>query len=467
MVSDVRVRVLTDDGELELTEHVLGVQVSDGVGQEALPQGSVTLPRYRTLSGRSRRPYTALVRVGDLVTIEAYAWTGSRGGWEPLLHGPVIAVADTEAVSDGLQATVQLTVASMAHILAQDAVRQWMYLGSVEGWQPVQSRLTTAEMSGVPAEVAFRYLTRVAFHNAMYRHQGRSLGDLVHLDFDGLEAVGPLFTELTAAEGTHLEIISRILDYPFHELYVTTAKAGELRGRWRHRASSAPGDEEGATTVRWRAAPYPYADPGGRGVLTAWQALPLHTLDHDLHLVRGQSRARTDTAVRNFFMAYPALSFSDDQFLFGLGAVVAHRASIQRFGYRPMNIRTHLVLNDGLDRSTVADFMFALTYRLAGQWNRLHEMMSGTLQAPFYPWIRPGERVRAPSLWDAEELAEYHVRGRQLTWQPERGGSMSLAVERGLPVGVYRDADWFVQGLEPVRVGSDIYARPFARRETR
>jgi len=467
MVSDVRVRVLTDDGELELTDHVLGLQVSDGLGQEALPQGNVTLPRYRSLDANTRHPYADLIRVGDLVTVEAYAWTGTRGGWETLLHGPVTAVAITEAVNDGLQATVQLSVASMAHILAQDAIRQWMYLGSVEGWNLVQSKLTTAEMSGTPAEVAFRYLTRVAFHHAMYRYQGLGLADLMHLDFDGLEAVGPLFTELVAAEGTHLEIISRLLDYPFHELYVTSMQEGDITGRWRHLAANAPGRNNGATAVRWRAAPYPYADRSGRGVLSAWEALPLHTLEQDLHLVRGQSRARTDTAVRNFFMAYPALSFTDDEFLFGLGAVIAHRASIQRYGYRPMNIRTHLVHNDGQDREGVADFMFELTYRLAGQWNRLHEMMSGTLQVPFYPWIRPGERVRAPSLWDAEELAEYHVRGRTLSWQPESGGSMTLAVERGLPVRVYEDPDWFVAGLERVRVGSDIYARPFAWRDGR
>ena len=165
--------------------------------------------------------------------------------------------------------------------------------------------------------------------------------------------------------------------------------------------------------------------------------------------------ARTDAVIRNYFVAYPALTFADETHLMAIGATVANRQSIQRYGYRPMKIRTHLIHNETpIPEETLADLMAKLAMRMAAQWNRLHEMEAGTIDLPLAPWIRPGYRVKGPSLWGAGERV-YHVRGRSLSWEAGQGGQMTLAVERGLPPEVYKDPGWFAEGLEVVRIGAD------------
>lgn len=204
-------------------------------------------------------------------------------------------------------------------------------------------------------------------------------------------------------------------------------------------------------------------DASGRPQLDEWNRLPLHTLDTPLEPTRGAQRAKSDSRIRNFFLVYPALSFVDDILAYSLGAAVVNRGSIARYGYRPLKPRTHLIATSGQDRRTVEEFMVELSYRVAGQHNKLHRMYYGQVQAPLYPWIRPGHRLRAPYLWDYHRLAEYHVYARQMSWTPVQGGSMQLVLERGLPVDLYRDPSWFAEGLEVVRVGSEVYATSFRR----
>ena len=446
--TDVRVKVWTREGVITLTDQVRGVQVKDSL--EGLPQGTVLLPLHRTVSQTARKRYSELIQVGDLCLVEMLAWDGQRGGWEAVLHGPVVSVEETEPLGAEEAPATRLGVASMAHVLAQDTLAWWMWLGTVEGWKPVESRLAVYEMNDTPAEVAFRYLKRVAFHIANWRNGG-TLEDLIHLDLDSLRAVGAFTVELQLAEGPHLEVVKRLVDYPLMELYVTTDRAANLKGRCTSTAGSAPGEGGGGTVVRMRKAPYPYPDTD------EWQALPLHRLEGAWTPVRSRAVAKTDQGVRNFFLLYPALSFVDERKLFSVGVSVSNRASIERYGYRPMKVRTHLIHNETPNREeTLVQFLERLTLRLAAQWNRLHEMEAGTLELPLAPWIRPGDRVRGPSLWGAGER-EYHVRGRIMTWDPQQGGRMALAVERGLPPDVHRDPEWFAAGLKVERAGFQFY----------
>jgi len=445
--TDVRVKVWTREGPITLTDQVRAVQVQDALGK--VPEGTVLLPLHRTVSPTSRKRYSELIGVGDLCLIEMLAWDGKRGDWEAVLHGPVVAIEETEPLGPEAVPGTRLGVASMAHLLAQDTVAQWMWLGSVAGWKVVESQLLKTEMNQDPASVVYNYLTKVAFHLANYQNGGWGLKDLIHLDLDGLEAVGPFSVSLAMVEGPHLEIVKRLVDYPLMELYVTTDRAANLKGRHVSRAGSAPGEGQAATVVRMRKAPYPFPDAG------EWEALPLHALEGTWQPVRGRAVARTDAVIRNYFVAYPALTFVDETHLMAIGATVANRKSIRRYGYRPMKIRTHLIHNETpIPEETLADFMAKLAMRMAAQWNRLHEMETGTIDLPLAPWIRPGHRVKGPSLWGAGERV-YHVRGRSLSWEAGRGGQMTLAVERGLPPEVYKDPGWFAEGLEVVRIGAD------------
>lgn len=445
--TDVRVKVWTQSGLLILTDVVRSVQVQDGL--DTLPQGSVLLPLHRTVSPSSRKRYSELITVGDLCLVEMLAWDGKRGDWEAVLHGPVVEVEETEPLGPEALPGTRLGVASMAHFLAQDAVARWMWFGAVEGWKPVESRLSIQEMNDDPASVVYRYLKRVAFHTANWNNGG-TLEDYIHLDLDGLKAVGPFSVELQLAEGPHLEIVKGLVDYPLMELYATTDRAGSLKGAHTSQAGKAPGEGRAATVVRMRKAPYPYP------TTDEWQALPLHVLEGEWRPVRSRAVAKTDQAVRNFFLLYPALPFIDEYLLLAIGVAVANRRSIQRYGYRPMKVRTHLIHNESHPgQDAVVETTKALTMRMAAQWNRLHEMEAGTLELPLAPWIRPGHRVRAESLW-GEGKREYHVRARALFWDPQQGGRMTLAVERGLPPEVYADPGWFAKGLEVVRAGTEV-----------
>ncbi|MGC8968428.1 MAG: hypothetical protein ACP5JV_08995 [Thermus sp.] len=445
--TDIRVKVWTQAGVLTLTDQVRGVQAQDGL--DTLPQATVLLPLHRSVSPSSRKRYSELIQVGDLCLVEMLAWDGKKGDWEAVVHGPVVALEETEPLGPEAAPATRLTVASMAHVLAQDAVARWMWLGAVEGYEPVLSKLSIQEMTDDPASTIFRYLTKVAFHTANWANGGE-LKDLIHLDLTGLKAVGPFSVELQMAEGPHLEIVRNLVDYPLMELYATTDRAASLKGEHASVAGKAPGEGKAATVLRMRKAPYPYP------ATDEWEALPLHRLEGSWEPVRARSVARTDQGVRNFFLLYPALPFVDEYLLLATGVAVAHRASIRRFGYRPMKIRTHLVHNEAFtEQDALVAFIRKLTLRMAAQWNRLHEMEAGTLELPLAPWIRPGDRVRGPSLWGEGERV-YHVRARALTWDPREGGRTTLAVERGLPPEVYADPGWFGEGLE-------VLPNPFER----
>ncbi len=465
MHSDCRV-FWRSEGGLEEIRDLLGVTVSESLSPEGYPRGQIQLPLKHTRADGSRIAWFDRVSVGDHVTIVMSNWDGSRGSQEIVLDGVVTGVSEQETVSDnGYGYGCVLQVASFAHLLAMDTVAWWMFWGSVEGWGRVTTFLTPDEQNGQSAEVAFKYLQKVAMRKSIYRRFGFGLSDLISLDFTGLDAVAPYQHALTQFEGSHLSIISSFLEAPLQELFVTTDN--KLTGKLKQEAR--PGRKwdlnlKGTTTLRWKPAPYPYGVPEGnkvRVVLSDWEKLPLHALEGSYGAVSSSSRQKTEDTIRNFFMLYPGVSFATDTMLWALGVVVANQSSYERYGLRPMKIRTNLIHSENPQyrKENLESFIERMTWRLAVQHNRLHEMAQGTITTPLMPWVRIGERLRGPHLWHTATEAEYHIYSRQLSWSPATGGQTVFGVERGLPVDVYRDAGWFAKGLSLARVGSEVYRR--------
>lgn len=454
MVSDARVTFYTADGELIVSDQLLNLSVSDSL--DALPTGSITLPLRRT-DGLIRKPYKTLITPGDLCLVEMFSWDGSAGGWTTVLHGPVAQVLEREVISnDKYEVATTVQVGSMSDILNFDVVAWWMYFGTIDGYAKVRASLSIDQMSQSPHRVMFDYLKRVAFDKSAYANP-LGLGEYMNLDFDGIEAMAPIAMTLTAAEGTHLSIISQYLDAPLHELYTTTKPISALQGTLLKGTAKVPGEDGGATTLTWRKAPYPYLENGSIKD-DEWTALPLHTVEEGLEPIRQRGGGTSRHAVRNFFIAYPAHQWLSEQWAYSIGACYANYNSVHRFGYSPLKMRTHLVTDYEATEQSISEFMHSLTGRIGGQWNMMHRYENGQVQLPLNPQIRPGERLRAPSPWADDALYEYHIRGRKLDWNPVTGGSMPLVLERGLPVAQYQDPAWLADGLEKVRVGGTTYA---------
>ena len=64
---------------------------------------------------------------------------------------------------------------------------------------------------------------------------------------------------------------------------------------------------------------------------------------------------------------------------------------------------------------------------------------------PLSPWIKSGDRIECLSPWQSNLTYQYHVGGRQLSWDAVTGGRMALQLERGYDVAGNPDA--FAQGL--------------------
>lgn len=453
MVSDVRVTAHTREGELELHPYLTQLSVADGL--DAPPVGTLSTPLYLT-RGRRRVRFRDLITPGDLVTVEMLAWDGRHGDWTTVLHGPVMSSGDHERLARGYENGSTFQIGSMSDILAQDAVAWWMFYGTLDGYARVRSALSIDRMSNSPYRVMFEYLQQVAFDRSVYANP-TGLAELMHLDFDGFESLSPIALSLTAAEGSHLEIISRYLDGPLHELYTTTAPARAARGALTHAVAAPHTHDGGLTMLVWRKAPYPYLD-GHHIRADEWQRLPLHRAESGVKLINSRQAQKSKEAVRNFFIAYPAVQFLNERFAYAFGACYVNMASVRRFGYRPLKLRTHLIADKEAKQGPLEEFMHRLTARIAGQWNHMERYEGGQLELPPMPHLRPGERLQAPSPWTENRLFEYHVRGRKLDWHPERGATMQVAVERGLPVEHYQDPAHLAAGLQRVRVGAESYA---------
>jgi hypothetical protein len=481
MVSDFRVRFWTglphqlppgSERLMTVTDQVLDVVIADGVGDQ-MPQATISLPLKRSTDEFGRVPYSQLLAPGDLCTIEVLASYGHAEGWTTVLDGIVRSVSEREQLTgSGAQVGTTIEVGSFADVMAEDTVAWWMFYGQLEGWSKVWSWLAVDQMTKSPYKVAFEFLRRVAMTVSQYDNLGATLDQRMSLAFNGLDANTTIALSLVMAEGPYWEIISRYLDAPLHELYVTTMPASDMPTGGKQYAASPPadraGEDGGVTTGIWRAAPYVFADASGKADASEWRALPMHTLDDDFPLVTQRSGSYSKAGIRNFVLAYPAYQFVEEHFMYAAGAVIANLDSIRAFGYRPLKLRTHLIVNGGEKPEGIDESTRKLGYRVAGQWNNLHLLKTGLLNAPLMPWIRPGQRVRAPDPWVGDEVFEYHVRARQMTLSPVDGARMTLNLERGAPARLYDDNAWLdtlVGGLEPVLPRAEELAAEYRQQD--
>jgi len=464
MVSDYRITFTTGlapvtggaERVMTVTDVVLNVTITDGLGDQQ-PQATITLPLKRSTTEFGRIPYSELLSPGDHCLIEVLASYGRGEDWVTVLDGVVRTVSENESLSNGgRESSTTVQVGSFADLLQEDTVAWWMYYGVLEGWAKVRAFLTPDQMTAAPYKVAFDFLTKVGMSESVYDHFG-TLKDRIHLDFGGMEARSPLELSLTMAEGSHWSIISQFLDAPLQELYATTGTPAEFLGTLTRAATAPAGINGGATTVIWRKAPYVYADENGNAVADEWNALPVHDLHDVVPVVGSRGGSFSKAAIRNFTLVYPAYQFLDEQFAYAYGSAIVNGASIRQFGYRPLKLRTNLLLNDALDGPTIIEYMKALSYRAAGQWNQQQRLKTGVVSVPLAPWIRPGQRVRFDDPWTGVREYEYHVRARQMSLSPN-GASMTLNLERGAPTPMYADPAWLVADLEAVRVAAEVYA---------
>lgn len=437
-------------------QHVRAVTVSDGVNLQ--PSGTVTLPLR---SPSTKKPFKDLIKCGDLVTIEFLINTdfGERG-WYLVLHGPVRSVSERTLIGDaGSESVTVLSVGSMLDILNADSVAIWMYFYGLQGVDSVRSQLTADETNTRPFEVAYNWLTRVAFDSATYNPLG-NLASYSHLDFGGLEANVLGEYKLTMIEGSHLQIISQFLDSPFHELYASVGTSAEFQGT-KTQASGGGGVKEGGagTILRWRAAPYPYCSLGGGPNRSEWEKLPLHKIRGEVGAARERGSEYSLQPERNAFFVYPGYDGYNEFFSYTRAVPVVNLSSIRRLGYRPLKTRTSLLLNDEVTEPYLKLFNEELSWRLAGQWNNYSLFENGTISLPLFPWIKSGDRLQALSPWQSDRIYEYHVLSRQMSWDASTGGSMTINLERG--VDVQGNINAFADGLSRMEIGGEVVTETF------
>lgn len=444
---------------------VLNYSETGGLG--GTPVFTFSLPGRATLRDGTRRPWREVLSAGDLVQASGWSWDGETSA-EPvtMTDGLITSMSTHRTLTPtGYEYTTQVNCVGLGSVLEQDSVAWWMYYGSAEGWARARAELLPDDLSGKPDKIMANYMNKVVFHHASWQRAGKGLEARMGYHFAALPASAPLNTNLAVAEGTHLGILSELLDPPLHELYTAVLPASAApQGGFAHRPTLGPeraiigevATDGGRTWLMMRKAPYPSADKSGQPVMHEWRSLPLYDYSdaEGVELYDGQGHDHTDQNVRNFFLVQPAFQFLDDRMAFTAGIAVKNEASIRRYAYRPLKIRTHLVLETG-DRLNPIELAKALTCRLAAQHNRLDEYMDGSIQLPLDPAMRPGVRVRYRDP-DGDQtdpaLMEAHVVGYTREWSPERGGNMVLQLNRILSAANYSNPQWFVTGLSPVQV---------------
>jgi hypothetical protein len=430
---------------------------------------SITLPgRAALTSDGHRRPWREILSTGDLIQAGGWNWNGEGERPKPrtTADGLIVRIDDSEAMTaQGYSYTTTLSCQGLGSVLQNDSVAWWMYYGSAEGWVAARGKLLADDLSGTIDKMLGNYMNKVVFHSASWNRAGQGLGARLGYHLTALSPSAPIQTNLAIAEGTHWSIMQEFVDAPLHEMFTRVMPGDYLpQGGFQHtptlKAESAligqlAGDN-GRTWLFFRPAPFPYASDTGKTVFSSWRALELHDFT-ETESVSAPALGTGIDGVRNFFMVYPAVQFLDETMAFTVGIAIENRTSINRLSYRPLKTRTHLALGKGKYENFIT-LAKALTWRLAGQWNRNDEYYDASLEVPFAPEVQPGHRVRFRGpLGDETKQGQYegYVTSRTHTWTPENGGRTSVQLSRVLLVSNYADPAWFVKNLAPVQVRAD------------
>ncbi|PIG96869.1 late control protein [Deinococcus sp. UR1] len=424
-----------------------------------------------TLAGRTRTGlmWRELLTVGDTFRVAGHRHEDTGTVQATIIEDAIVTDYQvSEQLGPGQYSyTVGISAQGLQGVLEADAVAWWMYYGTAVGALRARGALLPDDTSGRLDKVLANYLNRVAFHGANWQRSGTGLRERMGYHLRSLTPNVPILYNLSVAEGAHWQIMASAAELDLHELFVQQRAKGDDRGfvgGFVHHpsvqapaivSSANPGEGDGTRPyIILRPKPFPYADKDGKPVMREWEALPLHDLTDRRASTGMHGFGHSMSAVRNFFMVYPGYDAMNDSMAFTLGIAVMNRPSIYRYAYRPVKFKTSLVLNEG-DESTMIDLARELTWRVAGQMNRMEQYSAGSITVPFAPEIQPGDRVRF-RLVNTDESASgiFHgyVVSRAHQYQTGGGSTTSLSLERVLPEATYQTPAWFVEGLEPVQV---------------
>jgi hypothetical protein len=479
MFAHVIVKAFGDDKRYAGGETPLPlVSYSDSFSLGSPKSCTFTLPGRTADTGKGRRPWTEIILPGDGMYSEGYLWDngGSTysagelpkvGDPHTLIHGLVTDVGNGETFTpDGYAFSTTVTAQSYHGVLTRDAVAWWMYYGSVDGWLKARGLLTTDQMAGRIDKILANYTKTVIFHDANWNRGSAGLKDVLGYHFTSLDANAPILLNVALQEGGHWNILGSITD-PLHELFSATKPAAiQPVGGFAHRPTVGGQDgplqrarDGGSTWLIHRPCPFPFGNPDGTGNLGEWRKVRLHDFSkgdtRPATTPRGQATlSRSGNGVKNFFMVYPAIDLINGSLSFSYSISVQNKANIGRYGYSPGRVRTQLILNNHGDKRNMIQLAQDLTWRYAGQNNRMDEMYTGTFTLPFSPQVEAGDRIRlhVPH-GDGTSLMEGYVVAGGSNWSPTNGGQTTVQVERLLPVAAYEDPAWFVRGLEIVKIG--------------
>jgi hypothetical protein len=479
MFAHVIVKAFGDDKRYAGGETPLPIlSYSDSFSMGAPKSCTFTLPGRTTDTGKGRKPWAEIIFPGDGMYSEGYLWDngGSTytagalphvGDPHTLVHGLITDIGDGETLTpDGYSYSTSVTAQSYHGVLTRDAVAWWMYYGSAEGWTKARGTLTSDQMSGRLDKILANYTKTVIFNDANWNRGSAGLKDVLGYHFTSLDANAPILLNVALQEGSHWSILGSVTD-SLHELFSATKPAAiQPVGGFAHRPTVGGQDgplqrarDGGSTWLIHRPCPFPFGNRDGTGNLSEWRKVRLHDFSkgdtRPATTPRGQaSVTRSSSGVKNFFLVYPATDLINESMTFSMGIAVENKTNIGRYGYSPARVRTQLILGQG-DKRNIVELAQDLTWRYAGQNNRLDEMRSGSFTLPFSPQIQAGDRIRLQvPHGDSTSLMEGYVVAGGSSWSPTNGGQTTVQVERLLPIAAYEDPAWFVKGLQLAKVGS-------------
>ena len=417
---------------------------------------SITLPGRSYLNGQRSAPWEELFYPGDFAYIEGQSYapdgTYTRG---TIADGVVVDVgADEPNAANNYQLTTTVNCESMMHFMARDNVAYWIWYGSIKGFARAKAELPMNDLSQSLAKAFSTYMDKVAFIRESFT-RGGGLQNRLSYSFTSLEHRIPPVWDFALAEGTHYSILSQHLD-PLHTLYAVPMPAADVgQGVISSQAGVTRGEDSGSTCLVLKPYPYPFCNPGGGGDISEWTALKLHDLTQLPNIPIGnRSGRRSYLPVYNFFMATPRfLNLTDSVSMAGRIAV-QNQKSQQDDGFAPLKFATKLMFDaHKTDDNKLLEIARELSWRAAGQNNKLDAYRSGSYVVPFLPTLQPGQRAlfNAP-LGDVTTPLEAFIDSVTDSLNREGNSTSTIGYTRGLAPEDYRNPGYFADGLSEVEI---------------
>lgn len=433
------------------------VSVSNTRGVSGVQGFSITLPGRSYVGGQRSVPWEELFLPGDLAYIEGQSYSPdgvyTRG---TTADGVVVSVeADEPKAANSYRLSTTVNCESMMHFMARDNVAYWIYQGSIKGFARAKAELPMNDLSANLASAFSTYVDKVAFIPESFSRAG-GLKNRLSYSFRSLEHKIPPVWDFAIAEGTHYSILNNQLD-PLHTLYAVPMPAGDVGkgAMFSSVAGVTRGEDSGTTCLVLKPFPYPFANPGGGGNTSEWSALNRYDVTQlPVVPVAGRSGKKSYLPVFNFFMAQPRFMGLTEGVAIAAHIAVQNKKSQGDDGFAPLKFGTKLMFDaENVDDNKLLDIARELSWRAAGQNNKLDTYRSGSYTLPFLPTLQPGQRILANApLGDTTMLLEAYIDSVTDLVQLEGGSSSTVSYTRGLSPDLYASPGYFVDGLSEVEI---------------